>query len=239
MADRGFSRPDAALADRVRALEALFTGIWRVRMAGMPLVHPRLSVRAVGFERELDEPGLACGVLVTPWSMNLVRLPLNLDAAGRLPPTGAKQTAEMGGLELEFIGAEEPGFGPWAQCSLFSPMSEFADQPGAVATARAVLDNLRHPPAAATAGAAAAASRHTNGATTDRGAAPTPADGPARHAGSAPAASTCVEAVPMAAASATDRPLADAPTRPAPAALRPAPARRGFLFGRSAAGARR
>lgn len=138
--------PAVPLAPRVAALRALFERVASTRMAGIPILHPGLAVHAEGFE---VEPGGRCGlgVLVTPWFMNLVRLPLADDEPIAAP--GDKATRTVGEARLEFIGALEEGFGRYEACSLFSPMLEFVDQDAAVATARAVLAELRQPPAPA------------------------------------------------------------------------------------------
>jgi [NiFe] hydrogenase assembly HybE family chaperone len=127
---------------RVAALEAVFRQIAATRVAGLPLLNTRLQVQALGFEEYGD---VACGVLVTPWFMNLVRLPLD-DAAEVLSPL-QKAERDVGTRRFEFIGAHEPGFGAFEASSLFSPMFEFEDQKAAVATAREVLGLLRPAPA--------------------------------------------------------------------------------------------
>ncbi|MBP6900371.1 MAG: [NiFe]-hydrogenase assembly chaperone HybE [Burkholderiaceae bacterium] len=142
------------LAPRVQALEATFRHIAATRMAGLPLVHPRLAVQAVDFGIEPDSDGhpaapgrIATGVLVTPWFMNLVRLPLQATAAAALPAPGQAAEHSFNGWSFQFLGHEEAGLGRFAAASLVSPMSEFADQPAAVATARALLERLRPRPA--------------------------------------------------------------------------------------------
>jgi [NiFe] hydrogenase assembly HybE family chaperone len=132
------------LNSRVVALEHRFDLIARTRMAGIPILNAKLAVRAVGFCEDADGAG-AVGVLVTPWFMNLVWLPLRPAQAAPLA-VGASRARRVGNECFDFIGADEPGFGPYEACSLFSPMFEFADQEAAVATARAVLDALRKPP---------------------------------------------------------------------------------------------
>ena len=47
------------------------------------------------------------------------------------------------------MGGDEPECGPYQFCSLFSPAQEFVSQDDALATARAVLDNLFTDPATA------------------------------------------------------------------------------------------
>lgn len=143
---------------RAAELEACFRRIADTRMAGLPFLHPGLAVQAVGFAPEPDAPAVLAGVLVTPWFMNLVRLPVRaLDggagaAAGWLA-VGAKASRPVGALALDFIGGREDGLGVFESASLFSPMQAFADQAAAVVAAQAALEHLRQPtaPVAATA----------------------------------------------------------------------------------------
>lgn len=136
----------ALLDARVAALVALYRRVQRERMDGVPLVHPGLAVHAEGFEPEAGGAA-AVGVLVTPWFMNLVRLPLNGDTP--MAPAGATRAHVVGTTRMDFIGAHEPEFGPYEVCSLFSPMFEFADHAAAEATAREVLAALRRSDASA------------------------------------------------------------------------------------------
>jgi [NiFe] hydrogenase assembly HybE family chaperone len=133
---------DAAARQRVAELEALFTRIAATRMAGIPILHPRLRVQAVGFEPEGDG---AAGVLVTPWFMNLVWLPPLPPPDAAALAIGATRERRIGRECFPFIGAHEDGFGAFEACSLFSPMGEFSDHEAAIATAGAVLDELRRP----------------------------------------------------------------------------------------------
>jgi [NiFe] hydrogenase assembly HybE family chaperone len=137
---------DPMLAYRISALEALFRRIADTRMAGLPIVNGALRIEAVGFEPCASESGLppaASGVLVTPWFMNLVRLPLaREDELGRV---GVARRLALGREHFDFIGAHEAAIGTFDACSLFSPMFDFASQDAAVGTARAVLARLREP----------------------------------------------------------------------------------------------
>jgi [NiFe] hydrogenase assembly HybE family chaperone len=133
------------LVRRVAALEQAFRTIERTRMRGVPMLHSRLHVEAVGFERvhEPDGGAAALGVLVTPWFMNLIWLRLD-DTP--VQPVGKVRSRMLGEAHLEFIGALEGTFGGYEMCSLFSPMFEFADHAAARATALEVLRVLRAPP---------------------------------------------------------------------------------------------
>ena len=138
---------DRRLAARVGALQRAFDHVWRKRMQGLPVLNPALWVEAVDFEAFGDGEA-ALGVLVTPWFMNLIRLPLAAPGTGEagVPddwPLGLARAVPVGGETFDFIGAVDPTVGPFAMCSLFSPMFEFASQTAARATAQAVLVSLR------------------------------------------------------------------------------------------------
>lgn len=138
---------DPLLAARVDRLESAFRRIAATRMAGLSLLHPALAVQAVGFARVPGEPEVALGVLLTPWFMSLLRLPLSEAAARGVPPVGARRVHDCGPQRLEFLGADEAGLGRYEASALFSPMFEFADAAAALATAHAVLALLRPLPA--------------------------------------------------------------------------------------------
>lgn len=128
------------LPTRVQALQQAFERIARTRMADLPLNHPRLDVAAVDFRAD-DDGSVALGVLVTPWSMNLLRLPLHRELG--VLRVGITASRDIGARRFDFIGAHEPDVGPFEACSLFSPMFEFADQAAALATAQEALKELR------------------------------------------------------------------------------------------------
>lgn len=122
---------------RATALQALYTRIAATRMAGVPIVREGFGVHALGFQ---PHDGGEAGVLLTPWFMNLVFLPAP-DAAPLA--VGATRARSLGTHRFDFIGAHEQGFGPYEACSLFSPVFEFEDEAAALATAHAVLAELR------------------------------------------------------------------------------------------------
>lgn len=144
--DRATRQP--LLVERVQRLEAAFRDIQATRMRGIPLLNARLQVEAVGFVAE-TESRIAQGVLVTPWFMSLLRLPLHDDAADTLLAVGRSDVRELGGHGFDFLGAHEPAIGRYESSSLFSPMAEFVNHAAAVATAHSVLKLLRadSPPA--------------------------------------------------------------------------------------------
>ena len=102
-----------------------------------------------------DAPLCAVGILITPWFMNLVCFSLARQDQPAL--VGSSRAQVVGTQSFEFIAAHEERFGSYAACSLFSPMFEFKDQATAVATAEAVLAELRKPPEVAAANASAPA----------------------------------------------------------------------------------
>lgn len=131
---------DARARARVPALEETFRAIAARDMAGVPVVNDKLGVKAVGF-RHWD--GQALGVLVTPWFMNLVLLPL--DAAAEAPVVGTKRLVEFPSGRYEFVQGFDTRLGPWEGCSLFSPMFEFRTMIEAVDVAEAVMTALFDP----------------------------------------------------------------------------------------------
>jgi len=119
-------------------LETTFGHIRSTRMADVPILNEAIGVEAVGF-REIDE-GLL-GVLVTPWFMNLMLLPVDA-AAWKDQCAGEKTVHSLPAGSYEFIAGSEDGVGDYRMCSLFSPMFEFADHEAAVETAAAVMDGI-------------------------------------------------------------------------------------------------
>lgn len=120
------------------ALEKCFNQILIAGMRDMPVINPALKVQAVDFCK-VDEDWL--GVLITPWFMNLLLL----------PGTGNEWPVRLSGNKFEryfpfgsfeFTMAHEKQLGPYALCSLFSPMFEFAEQADALIAAQAALQGL-------------------------------------------------------------------------------------------------
>lgn len=164
-----------AVDRRAEALAQCFRAIERERMAGLPFLHPRLQVQVLGLAPQADEPAVLSGILLTPWFMNLVRLPLRpLDALAGLADgwagVGLRVTRRIGQHELDLLGGVEPGLGVFEAASLFSPMGDFANQAAAVAAAQEVLHQLRQPPTEAAAAAPASVMPSRRGFLTGRSA---------------------------------------------------------------------
>ncbi|MCL4186805.1 MAG: [NiFe]-hydrogenase assembly chaperone HybE [Rhodobacteraceae bacterium] len=126
----------AALVDAFRAADAA--------MRDLPLYNPALAVEAWGF-RPLAAEGLA-GVLISPWFMNLVLLPL---VAEPIEPArwGQARRVELPAGEQTFRYAGDTGLGAIWTASLHSPMEVFRSQAQARAEARLRLQSALTPPA--------------------------------------------------------------------------------------------
>jgi [NiFe] hydrogenase assembly HybE family chaperone len=129
---------------RVLRLVDFYRLVQTERMQGVPILNPALCVEALGFRLGEEDDAVAEGVLITPWFMSLVRLPLDVqDHGGRV---GRKRVLAFGNERFDFIGAHDPALGFHEACALFSPMADFRSQAQALETAQAVLDQLRPPP---------------------------------------------------------------------------------------------
>lgn len=127
--------------DRIDRMVAEFNRIGDEHMRELALYNNKLSVEAIGFRRW---EGWLGGVVVTPWFMNLILLPLadQLDGAA----AGTKQRIQLPcGEQLLTIG-EIDGTGTYAAYSLHSPMGEFGDQLNAAARAWVLVDKFFQPP---------------------------------------------------------------------------------------------
>lgn len=142
------------LTQRVRMLERRFDSIARERMVGLPIVNPRLRVQALGFEPTASTADghitIIAGVLITPWFMSLVRLPLTLhtvDAAAHEQwRSGSKRDHMFGAHTFVFLAAHDEVLGVYESCALFSPMDEFLSHADAETVALEVLRQLRDVP---------------------------------------------------------------------------------------------
>ncbi|MBK8338234.1 MAG: [NiFe]-hydrogenase assembly chaperone HybE [Sterolibacteriaceae bacterium] len=119
-------------------VRAVFEHIWRTRMAQVPILNPKLQVDIVGWRAWQGE---WLGVLVTPWSINLMLLP---GSGGRFRKLAMdeRQSWSFPSGSYDFMGGDEEGLGAYQICSLFSPVLQFDSHEQAVAAARAAIDAL-------------------------------------------------------------------------------------------------
>lgn len=118
-------------------LVAHFEAVHAERMQGLPILNPRLAVRAVGF-REFGNHWI--GVLITPWFINLVLLP------------GTRQWSELAqgsvvditfpGSEITFHVSQDDDIGTLLSAALFSSVADFPDEQTAVEVAQEIMERL-------------------------------------------------------------------------------------------------
>jgi [NiFe] hydrogenase assembly HybE family chaperone len=125
----------AAIAER---LAAIYRDIHRGAMRDVPICNDALEVEPIGFRDFSDH---IVGVIVTPWFASLVATPREARDAAPFAPDGRIALRFPAG-EVEMTVSALDGFGPIATCSLFSPMTEFADHAAAQLAVRAALDAL-------------------------------------------------------------------------------------------------
>jgi [NiFe] hydrogenase assembly HybE family chaperone len=126
------------MADAVESLVADYVSIERRRMRGMPICNPELQVEAVGFQ---VTAGRLCGVLITPWFMNLVVLPAVGEAWGAAD-SGRKITCRFPAGEYEFTLSVSEDTGAHLSTPLFSTVQDFPDQKTARRVAEEALRRL-------------------------------------------------------------------------------------------------
>jgi len=121
-------------------------------MHDVPICNRQLQVEAVGFQRTPD--GHWAGVMITPWAINLLCLPGQLEGWPQLAAC-SKYDWHFPSGDYEFTVADEANLGAYHLCSLFSPALEFESHEAARLTALAAAhalfaDPLVEPPAATT-----------------------------------------------------------------------------------------
>lgn len=116
----------ALLPDPSPRLEQAFRAT-ATRMSGLGFVNPALRVEAVAFA---PWDGHWLGVMVTPWSINLLLLPHD-SSLWRTVRAGDKQRYAFPAGDYDFIAAIDPVVGEYQMCSLFSPALEFEDHAAA------------------------------------------------------------------------------------------------------------
>lgn len=124
--------------DPAKKLEEVFNDIAATRMAGLPICNEAVRVQAVGFR---EWQGHHVGVLVTPWTMNLVLMQGDGEQLKTLGPD-EKMTWEFPSGKYDFMGLNEAALGACQICSLISPLSGIASHEDAVSIASQVMTAL-------------------------------------------------------------------------------------------------
>jgi [NiFe] hydrogenase assembly HybE family chaperone len=119
------------LPDPSARLERVFRAVYAERMHGLAFVNTVVRVEAIAFA---PWKGYWLGVMLTPWSMNVVLMPRDAAAWRTLPPGETRRYTFPAG-NFDFISAHSDGIGEYLICSLFSPVLEFADHETARLTA--------------------------------------------------------------------------------------------------------
>lgn len=126
------------VATSTRLAEA-FRRIETTAMADVPILNRKLWVQCVGMSAFGQE--CLC-VLITPWFINLVLMPMAVSVPMR---TGAKTRIALPGGIFEFIQSYHDELGAYRMCSLLSPVFEFDIQEDAVTVAQAILTEVLTP----------------------------------------------------------------------------------------------
>lgn len=115
--------------------------ILATRMQGLPIVNPKLAVRARPFVKTTLENGAPVwfGVIVTPWSVQGILAPAQREG-WKFVPAGAVDDVELEGGVFRFMSCADSTLGHYRMCSLKSPVFDFADQATADAFADACLE---------------------------------------------------------------------------------------------------
>ncbi len=125
------------------------------RMSDMPLYNDQLSVDVVALQQidsrhlksELQTVPLFMAVLITPWCMNVVVIPVAETVSNFLPAVGSTWLVDIAGSEFEFTVAADIGFGAFASASLISMMHQFETMTQAQEFAKQSLELLLTPEA--------------------------------------------------------------------------------------------
>jgi [NiFe] hydrogenase assembly HybE family chaperone len=126
------------LADPSQRLEAAFARVHTEKMQGLAFVNPALRVEAVAFA---PWKHYWLGVMLTPWAMNLLLAPREIERWRPLA-AGEKRRYAFPAGDFDFISARDDALGEFLICSLYSPVLQFADHATARETARLALGAL-------------------------------------------------------------------------------------------------
>ncbi len=124
-----------SLTDKIRQT---FENIYQQRMADVPVCNNKIKVSILDLQYWNDN---ILGILITPWFMNLMLLPVDSDNWDEKNELETEIHIFPSG-KYQFITAFEEDIGKYQSCSIFSPMFEFSDNNAAIETAKAVMNEL-------------------------------------------------------------------------------------------------
>jgi len=119
-------------------LEKQYSKVLQQRIADNLLLNPKLKIQAVDFR---PWGGNCLGVLVTPWSMELMILSNEGDGWADMA-VGSNISFDFPSGPVDFVLEESEGMGRFLNCPLYSPVFDLQDQETAVATAKLVIESL-------------------------------------------------------------------------------------------------
>lgn len=118
--------------------EAGFREIAQTRMKGLPILNPRVTVRADNFRRWGND---WIGTVTTPWAI-IVVYACGCRESWVDVPAGAVRTLELPAGDFPFLGCRDDLLGDYLMLSLVSPITEFEDQAAAETVARISLQTI-------------------------------------------------------------------------------------------------
>ena len=126
------------IKNKKATIEQVFNRIYHENMKDVPVINEKLEVTVVGLQQWQD---FYLGVLITPWFMNIIILPYQIDMWDDLSEL-SKETYIFPSGRYSFITGRDKELATYQMCSLFSPMFEFADNVAALDTATVVIKEL-------------------------------------------------------------------------------------------------
>ncbi|MDO5530916.1 [NiFe]-hydrogenase assembly chaperone HybE [Sutterella sp.] len=115
-----------------------FREIERTRMAGLPVLNPKVEVRPAGFRRWGND---WIGVMTTPWAILAVYVCGSREGWVDVPP-GRSRLIELPAGDFPFVSMADPLLGRFLLLSLKSPVLDIADQETADAFAATCFDAM-------------------------------------------------------------------------------------------------
>ncbi len=125
-----------------QAITEAFRKIEQNQMQGLPVCNEALTTEVVGLQRFTD---YWLGVLITPWTLQLVMLSANGEAESL--SEGDHRIYDFPQGEVVFMASDNPDLGVYQSCALSSPLHDFPSQEVIRQTAIEVLDLLFQAPA--------------------------------------------------------------------------------------------